>query len=97
MVYSLCASGKNLKLSLENKLRSINLNCNSIQLNIKFNDNLKLPTFLFILGFFIGDGGIYIRIRKTSNGALNFLPHLILFQKPDKFVIYMFEQMLKSL
>ena len=97
LVYSFNASGKSRKLSIEEKLKSLNLEGHSLELKTKFKDNSQLPTFLFILGFFLGDGGIYIRIRITSSGALNFIPSLILFQKPSNKVAYMFEIMSKSI
>ena len=93
LVYSLNTSGKSRILSVKDKLKSLNLEGHSIELKTEFKDNSQAPTFLFILGFFLGDGGIYIRIRISSSGALNFIPSLILMQKPGNQVAYMFEKM----
>jgi hypothetical protein len=97
LVYSFNVSGKSRKLSIEDKLKSLNLEGHSLELKTKFNDNPRIPTFLFLLGFFLGDGGIYIRIRVSSSGGLNFIPSLILFQKPSNMAAYMFERMSKSI
>jgi hypothetical protein len=48
----------------------------------RFTDNLELPSFLFILGFVLGDGCVIIRIRLVAeSGALNFVPILDITQK----------------
>lgn len=97
LVYSMNSSGNTRKLSIEDKLKSLNLEGYSSEPNTSFKDNPLSPTFLFILGFFLGDGGIYVRIRITTSGALNFIPSLILFQKPDNRVIHMFERMSETI
>lgn len=80
LVYSLASSGIARKISLADKLSLFNLN--SIpEPSFSFRDNDILPDFLFILGFLLGDGTAFIRIRLTLKGFLNFIP---LLQFPQK-------------
>jgi hypothetical protein len=83
LVYSLTTAGKSRKLSIDEKLKGLNLVDLSQELDISYPENPELPGFLFFLGFLLGDGSIYIRIRTGKSGAGNFIPMIILFQKDD--------------
>lgn len=101
LVYSLTSAGRKRKLSLEEKLRSLNLGGTlenfSSEFKTSFRENSKVPSFLFLLGFLLGDGSIYLRIRLTSSGSLNFIPSLNFLQKyEDKYIPHMFS-MISSL
>lgn len=82
LVYSLTTAGKSRKLSISEKLKSLSLVDLNSELDISYPEN-ELPGFLFLLGFLLGDGSIYIRIRTGRSGAGNFIPMIILFQKGD--------------
>jgi hypothetical protein len=46
--------------------------------------------FLFLFGFLLGDGSIFIRVRQTAQGALNFIPILFFPQKTTEYNTHMF-------
>lgn len=91
LVYSLTSSGKSRKLSLSDKLNSLNLVDSRPKLDISYPNNPKTPTFLFLLGFLLGDGSIYIRIRVSKSGSPSFIPSIIFFQKADANSTLVFE------
>jgi len=81
LVYSLAISGNKRVLSLEDQLSLWNLPYDGIpEPTAKFNDNMSLPNFPFILGFLLGDGSLFIRIRLVEN-SLWLIPVLFLPQK----------------
>lgn len=83
LVYSLTSAGKARKLSMEEKLNSLNLVDLKPKLVISYPDNPEAPSFLFLLGFLLGDGSIYIRIRMGKSGSPSFIPNIIIYQKAD--------------
>lgn len=83
LVYSLTSSGKTRKLSIDEKLKSLNLIDSKPKLDISYPENPEAISFLFLLGFLLGDGSIYIRIRINKSGSPNFIPSIIFFQKSD--------------
>ena len=83
LVYSLTSAGKPRKLSQNEKLKSLNLVYSSPELEISYPYNPEAISFFFVLGFLLGDGSIYIRVRRSKSGALNFIPSIIFFQKSD--------------
>jgi len=100
LVYSLSSAGKTRKLSLEDKLKSLNLEkeFSSLEDVNTFSENHNLPSFLFFLGFLLGDGSIYIRIRLTSSGSFKIIPSLNFLQKhDDKYIPHMFSMISKYL
>ena len=83
LVYSLTSAGKSRKLSQNEKLKYLNLVDSSTELEISYPYNPEAISFLFVLGFLLGDGSIYIRVRLSKSGAQNFIPSIIFFQKSD--------------
>jgi len=83
LVYSLTSAGKSRKLSQNEKLKSLNLVDSSPELEISYPYNPEAISFFFVLGFLLGDGSIYIRVRQSKSGAGNFIPSIIFFQKSD--------------
>ncbi len=106
-VYSLTSAGKSRKLSRpsavvrfatqEEKLNSLNLVDLKPKLDISFPENPESPSFLFLLGFLLGDGSIYIRIRMGKSGSPSFIPNIILYQKADTNSTLIFELLSKYL
>jgi len=98
LVYSLTSAGKARKLSEEEKLNSLNLvDLNQPKLVISYPDNPEAPCFLFLLGFLLGDGSIYIRIRMGKSGSPSFIPNIIIYQKADTNSTHVFELLSKYL
>jgi len=56
-------------------------------------DNPQVPSFLFILGFLLGDGSLLIRVRLTLTGAFNFIPLLVFPQKKSDSHTHMYTMM----
>lgn len=96
-VYSLTSGGKSRKLSQEEKLNSLNLVDFKPKLDISYPENPESPSFLFLLGFLLGDGSIYIRIRMGKSGSPSFIPNIILYQKADTNSTLIFELLSKYL
>lgn len=97
LVHSLATSGNSRKLSIKELCASLNITylpCdkdNSQEDDPFFLDNPKIPSFLFILGFLLGDGSIFIRIRlASSSGSLNFIPALYFPQKSSEGHLHMY-------
>lgn len=95
LVYSLSEAGRERKSLIEDKLDELGLSLltDNDEPETRYLDNPAVPTFLFILGFLLGDGSLFIRIRKTSGGALNFIPVLDLFQKKSESNVHFFTMM----
>jgi hypothetical protein len=65
LVYSLTAHSPRYKVSFKDKLLSLNLDPLLIELTYPiFNkENDIKPSFLFILGFFLGDGTLHLKLE----------------------------------
>ena len=85
LVYSLAISGKSRKISLNEKLNALSIkDDDSLEVETLCLDNPKIPSFLYLLGFLLGDGSVFIRIRLTSYGSFTFIPLLIFPQKSSE-------------
>jgi hypothetical protein len=81
-VYSLAQTGTERRTTLSDKLAELGLPYdNNPNPNGIYEDNPNNPSFLFLLGFILGDGSIFIRIRLTAKGSLNYIPRLVFPQK----------------
>lgn len=77
LAYSLTAQSSRYKLSLKDKLFSLNLDL--VLLNklpkVSYPENNISPGFLFILGFFLGDGTLHLKLEwKKKNSTLVVIP-----------------------
>ena len=76
-VYSLTAHSPRYKLSIEDKLISLNLNPELLKELPEYSypeNNISL-SFLFILGFFIGDGTLHLKLEwKDKNSTIAIIP-----------------------
>jgi hypothetical protein len=63
--YSLAAHSSRYKLSLEDKVVSLNLDPVLLKKvpSISIPENKISPSFLFILGFFLGDGTLHLKLE----------------------------------
>lgn len=82
LVYTLADSGKGRKMTLDEKLLSLNLSTDNTSLsNISFTDNDSTPSFLFMLGLLIGDGSLFLRLRLVpKSSSIWVIPMLSLYQ-----------------
>ena len=65
LVYSLTAHSPRYKVSLEEKLLSLNINPSLVKElpKVSYKENNIKPCFLFILGFFLGDGTLHLKLE----------------------------------
>jgi hypothetical protein len=65
LVYSLTAYSSHYKVSLEEKLISLGLDISLLKELPKdsYKENEIKPHFLFILGFFLGDGTLHLKLE----------------------------------
>jgi hypothetical protein len=65
LVYSLTAHSSRYKVSLEDKLLSLGLDPILLKElpKVSYKENVIKPSFLFILGFFLGDGTLHLKIE----------------------------------
>ena len=91
LVYSLTSGGQNRVITLKDKLVScidegiltqLSSKVESIkrEINNNFAENTVPFNICFILGFFLGDGSLYIRIRDKVSGLV-FIPKFEIKQK----------------
>jgi hypothetical protein len=86
LAYSLSPLGKDHKISLKEKLGFVTGKSKSTTdklisgMNFEFPKNNVPMGLTFILGFFLGDGSLYIRIRDNRSG-LRFIPKFEIKQK----------------
>lgn len=77
IVYSLTAHSPRYKVGLEEKLLSLNLNSDLLKElpSITYKENNLKPSFLFILGFFLGDGTLHLKLEwKEKNSTVVIIP-----------------------
>ena len=75
LVYSLTAHSPRYKVSLEEKLISLNLDQGLLKELPLYKENDVKPSFLFILGFFLGDGTLHLKLEwKQKNSTIVIVP-----------------------
>ena len=88
LVYSLSSHGKDRKISIKEQLNIFNLderNKPTVDIfNYKDNSNTNL-SIIFIIGLILGDGTLYLRLRKSNNNSIWLIPILLIPQIKDKY------------
>lgn len=77
IAYSLTAHSSRYKLSIYDKLASLNLDPGLLENlpSIYITENKISPCFLFILGFFLGDGTLHLKLEwKDKNSTIVIIP-----------------------
>nr|ATI20295.1 hypothetical protein [Juglanconis sp.] len=77
IVYSLTAHSPRYKVGLEEKLLSLNLNPDLLKElpSVTYKENNFKPSFLFIMGFFLGDGTLHLKLEwKEKNSTVVIIP-----------------------
>lgn len=99
LVYSLSNSGVDRKLSLSDQLKLFSVSndlmlvedLNENQLNVEnYSDNNTSLSMLFIIGFILGDGTLFLRLRYTDKGSIWLIPTLFLPQLKNKYNAHFF-------
>lgn len=88
LAYSLTAHTSRYKLSLIDKL--ISLNIDPVLLDklsdISYSENTVSPSFLFILGFFLGDGSLHLKLEwRDKNSTVVIIPLFNIIQSNVKY------------
>ena len=105
LVYSLTGYSSRYKLSLKDKLLSLNLD--PVLLNelpkqqFSYPENKIYPCFLFILGFFLGDGTLHLKLEwKQKNSTIVIIPLFNILQsniKSNKQIMEMITSVLNGM
>lgn len=107
LVYSLTAHSSRYKVSLEDKLLSLNLDPNLLNKLAYWNnevfkkENEIKPCFLFILGLFLGDGTLHLKLEwKKKNSTVVIVPIFNILQsniESDKHIMEIMTSFLNTL
>lgn len=103
LVYSLTAHSPRYKVSFKDKLLSLNLDPSLIELKSPiFNkENDIKPSFLFILGFFLGDGTLHLKLEwKEKNSTVVIVPLFNILQsnvESNKYIMEIMTSYLNSI
>jgi hypothetical protein len=100
LVYSLTAHSSRYKVSLEDKLLSLGLDPILLKElpKVYFKENDIKPSFLFILGFFLGDGTLHLKIEwKEKNSTVVIVPLFNIVQSNVESNKYIMETMTNAL
>lgn len=98
LVYSLALAGTSRLKTLEQQLLSLGLTYDGDPNPTgTFLDNHILPSFLFIVGFMLGDGTYFVRLRTLGLGSLNIVPILLMPQKTTDLNNHFFAQLMAAL
>ena len=99
-MYTLAASGTQRVFSINRQLESLNLTLGSWVIPT-FNDNPATPSFLFLMGLWLGDASLVLRIRWVAeSSSIWFIPLFVFSQKNMDSNVHLFNmitQYLKSL
>jgi hypothetical protein len=77
LAYSLTAHTSRYKLSLEDKLISLNIDPTLLDKlsDFCYSENTVSPSFLFVLGFFLGDGSLHLKLEwRDKNSTVVIIP-----------------------
>lgn len=77
LAYSLTAHTSRYKLSLEDKLISFNIDPTLLDKlsDFCYSENTVSPSFLFVLGFFLGDGSLHLKLEwRDKNSTVVIIP-----------------------
>nr|YP_009741049.1 Homing endonuclease [Fusarium pseudograminearum]YP_010390553.1 homing endonuclease [Fusarium acaciae-mearnsii]YP_010390719.1 homing endonuclease [Fusarium austroamericanum]YP_010390776.1 homing endonuclease [Fusarium boothii]YP_010390876.1 homing endonuclease [Fusarium cortaderiae]YP_010390930.1 homing endonuclease [Fusarium louisianense]YP_010390981.1 homing endonuclease [Fusarium meridionale]YP_010391033.1 homing endonuclease [Fusarium mesoamericanum]YP_010391144.1 homing endonuclease len=98
LVYSLTAHSPRYKVSLEEKLISLNLDQGLLKELPLYKENDVKPSFLFILGFFLGDGTLHLKLEwKDKNSTVVIVPLFNIIQSNVESNKYIMERMTSCL
>jgi len=100
LVYSLTAHSSRYKVSLEDKLLSLGLDPILLKElpKVSYKENVIKPSFLFILGFFLGDGTLHLKIEwKEKNSTVVIVPLFNIVQSNVESNKYIMETMTNAL
>jgi hypothetical protein len=100
LVYSLTGSSSHYKTTLEDKLLSLDLDPALLKEfpNISYKENAIKPSFLFILGFFLGDGTLHLKLEwKEQNSTVVICPLFNIVQSNTESNKYIMEIMTDTL
>jgi hypothetical protein len=94
IAYSLTAHSPRYKVSLEDKLLSLDLDLALLKElpKISYKENVIKPSFLFILGFFLGDGTLHLKLEwKKKNSTVVIVPLFNILQSNVEYNQYIME------
>ena len=103
LVYSLTAHSPRYKVSLEDKLLSLNLDPGLLKQlpEVSYKENDIKPSFLFILGFFLGDGTLHLKLEwKEQNSTVVIVPLFNIIQsnvEPNRHIMEIMTNTLNAL
>jgi len=98
LIYSLALAGTSRLKTLEQQLTAYGLSYDgNPNPTGTFLDNQAIPTFLFIVGFMLGDGTYFVRLREVTTGSLNLIPILFMPQKTTELNNYFFKMLMSAL
>ena len=91
LIYSLSEFGVNRKISLLDQLKLLNLPKLDLPVYYTgYSDNHSKFTIQFLIGFIIGDGNLFLRMRLSDEGSVWLIPILSLPQQNNKYNIHFF-------
>lgn len=100
IAYSLTGYSSRYKVSLEDKLLSLGLDPVLLKElpKVSYKENVIKPSFLFILGFFLGDGTLHLKIEwKEKNSTVVIVPLFNIVQSNVESNKYIMEKMTNTL
>lgn len=100
LVYSLTGYSSNYKVSLDEKLLSLGLDPALLKElpKVSYKDNAIKPSFLFILGLFLGDGTLHLKLEwKEKNSTVVICPLFNIVQSNAESNKYIMERMTDTL
>jgi hypothetical protein len=100
LVYSLTSYSSNYKVNREDKLISLEINPSILKElpTDNYKENEIKPHFLFILGFFLGDGTLHLKLEwKEKNSTVVILPLFNILQSNIESNKYIMELMTNTL